>query len=75
MSTVLALTSDVLLEIHAWHFAEFGLAKSLMSPSTAERPLTPQLEEELVIAASREFYDNAESGNLHKGTMKLAFEW
>lgn len=28
-----------------------------------------------MLAASREFYDNAETGNLHSGNMKLAFEW
>lgn len=55
--------------------AEFGLAQSLLHPASAEPPLPPAVEEELVIAASREFYDNAESGNLHKGDMKLAFDW
>lgn len=55
--------------------AEFDLAKSLFSPSSGERPLDAGTEVALVLAASREFYDNAETGNLHMGNMKLAFEW
>jgi hypothetical protein len=47
----------------------------LFRPSSIAAPLDPRIEEELVIAASREFYDNAETGNLHKGDMKLAFDW
>lgn len=38
-------------------------------------PLDPHVVEDLVISASREFYDNAEEGNLNEGEMKLAFEW
>lgn len=62
-----------------------SLARSLFSGSTSislgdtsasTPPLEPGVVEELVIAASREFYDNAEDGNLHSGAeMKLAFEW
>lgn len=51
-----------------------GLAKSLLQPSSAAAPLEPGIVQELVISASREFYDNAESGNIHEGDMKLAFE-
>ncbi|GAA5866899.1 hypothetical protein JCM3774_004597 [Rhodotorula dairenensis] len=67
----------------------FSLARSLFDPtpsssaSTAAAaatttstlaPLPPTVVEELVISASREFYDNAESGNLHTDEMKLALE-
>jgi hypothetical protein len=31
--------------------------------------------EQLVIDASREFFDNASSGNMYHGYMKLAYEW
>jgi len=31
--------------------------------------------ESLVLAASVEFYENAETGNLHEGEMKLAYAW
>jgi hypothetical protein len=33
------------------------------------------MQEQLVLDASRELYDNSESGNLHRGSMKLAYEW
>jgi neuroblastoma-amplified sequence len=55
--------------------AGFGLAKSLFNPSSGERPLDPTTQQDLVLKASHEFYDNAESGNLHRGNMKLALEW
>lgn len=32
-------------------------------------------EQALVIAASREFFENAETGNYHAGEMKLAYDW
>lgn len=38
-------------------------------------PLDRSSIEELVLAASREFYDNAETGNLHSGEMKQAYGW
>lgn len=53
----------------------FSLARALFEPSSVEAPLEPHVVEELVVAASREFYDNAEAGNLHEGDMKLALEW
>ena len=31
--------------------------------------------ESVVLATSREFYENAESGNIHTGDMKLAYDW
>ncbi|GAA5969253.1 hypothetical protein JCM11641_007529 [Rhodosporidiobolus odoratus] len=52
----------------------FSLARSLFEPSSTSPPLEPAAVEELVISASRELYDNAEEGNLHKGEMKLAFD-
>ncbi|KAA1065456.1 hypothetical protein PGT21_016055 [Puccinia graminis f. sp. tritici] len=53
---------------------KFKLAKSLFS-STSDGPLLEaSTQEELVIAASREFYDNAESGNLHTREMKMAYD-
>lgn len=38
-------------------------------------PLDHDSVEDLVLAASREFYDNAETGNLHSGEMKQAYSW
>ncbi|KAF8337468.1 uncharacterized protein EI90DRAFT_2910408 [Cantharellus anzutake] len=51
----------------------FDIAKKLLSNSQVKK-LGPQTIEELCLAASREFYDNAESGNLHSGDMKLAYD-
>ena len=31
--------------------------------------------ESIVLQTSREFYENAESGNIHTGEMKLAYDW
>lgn len=31
--------------------------------------------EEICLACSQEFYDNATSGNYHFGDMKLAYDW
>jgi hypothetical protein len=54
---------------------EFKLAKSLFSSTTDDSLLDPSTLEELVIAASREYYDNAESGNLRTRDMKMAYDW
>ncbi|KAI9626973.1 hypothetical protein H4Q26_017606 [Puccinia striiformis f. sp. tritici PST-130] len=53
---------------------KFKLAKSLFSSTTEGPSLDASTQEELVIAASREFYDNAESGNLHTREMKMAYD-
>ncbi|GAA6031922.1 hypothetical protein JCM8097_003338 [Rhodosporidiobolus ruineniae] len=54
----------------------FSLARSLFAPSSgaAPPPLEPGVVEQLVVEASREFYDNAEEGSLHRGEMKMAYE-
>ncbi|KZW02565.1 hypothetical protein EXIGLDRAFT_705207 [Exidia glandulosa HHB12029] len=52
----------------------FDIARSLLNPSEVQRPLEPHAVEELVLEASHEFYDNASSGNLHHGEMKLAYD-
>lgn len=67
-------------------WAGFSLARALFDPAPSSSasagatspppaPLPPPVIEELVISASREFYDNAESGNLHTEEMKLALDW
>lgn len=61
----------------------FELARSMFDPSpsssfsadTPAPPLEPPVVEDLVISASREFYDNAESGNQHSDEMKMALQW
>lgn len=53
---------------------EFDVAKKFLTNSSV-RKLNAKSIEELCLAASREFYDNASSGNLHVGDMKLAYDW
>lgn len=31
--------------------------------------------EQLILDAEQEFFDNATTGNMHEGNMKLAMEW
>ncbi|KAG8928876.1 hypothetical protein FRC02_006371 [Tulasnella sp. 418] len=52
----------------------FQLAKKLLNPRTSTRPLSVKAVEELCLATSREFYDNAQSGNFNFGEMKLAYD-
>lgn len=54
---------------------EFKLAKALFSSPCGGYQLPPEVQEELVISACREYYDNAESGNQNVGEMKLALDW
>ncbi|KEI37749.1 uncharacterized protein L969DRAFT_96267 [Mixia osmundae IAM 14324] len=53
---------------------KFTLARSLLNPSTGERPLGLETERELVLLASRELYDTSDTLNMHKGNMQLAYE-
>jgi len=41
----------------------------------AEHGLSPLTLEEVALTTSRELYDNAETGNIHTGEMKLAYDW
>lgn len=43
--------------------------------ATRPAPLDRPTMELIVLAASVEFYENAETGNLHEGDMKLAYNW
>jgi hypothetical protein len=40
-----------------------------------EYDLSDDVLEEVALATSRELYDNAETGNIHTGDMKLAYDW
>lgn len=40
-----------------------------------EYDLSSSIIEEVALATSRELYDNAETGNIHTGDMKLAYDW
>ncbi|KAF8299282.1 hypothetical protein DL93DRAFT_2067916 [Clavulina sp. PMI_390] len=52
---------------------KFDAAKKFLGNSSV-RKLASKSIEELCLTASREFYDNASSGNLHVGDMKLAYD-
>ncbi|KAL7285139.1 hypothetical protein ACG7TL_000231 [Trametes sanguinea] len=53
----------------------FDIAKKLLRSSSLRDSLDQQVIEEICLACSQEFYDNATSGNYHFGDMKLAYDW
>ncbi|CAE6511414.1 unnamed protein product [Rhizoctonia solani] len=52
----------------------FDMAHDMLNPRGIPPPLSTDAVESLCLAVSREFYDNATSGNIHSGDMKLAYE-
>ncbi|CAB4488239.1 unnamed protein product [Rhizophagus irregularis] len=55
-------------------YGKFNLARKIILPTDQPQPLDITVAEQLVIDASREFFDNAPSGNMYHGYMKLAYE-
>ena len=53
----------------------FRLAKDLMVGPKRDKTLDIGRAEQLVLDAEQEFFDNATTGNMHDGNMKLAMEW
>ncbi|KAL1951057.1 hypothetical protein VTO73DRAFT_206 [Trametes versicolor] len=53
----------------------FNIAKKLLHSSSVQLSLDHQVVEDICLACSQEFYDNATSGNYHFGDMKLAYDW
>ncbi|KAI0034271.1 secretory pathway protein Sec39-domain-containing protein [Vararia minispora EC-137] len=53
---------------------KFAIAKSLLHSKKSPLGLKDETIEDICLAASREFYDNAGSGNYHFGDMKLAYD-
>jgi hypothetical protein len=53
----------------------FDVAKELIYSKHRKLTLKPSKIEDLCLAASREFYDNASSANYKVGDMKLAYDW
>ncbi|CAG8495424.1 2174_t:CDS:2, partial [Ambispora gerdemannii] len=53
---------------------KFLLAREILFPIDQPNPLDISTAEKLVIDSSREFFDNATSGNMHYGYMKMAYE-
>ncbi|CAE6406860.1 unnamed protein product [Rhizoctonia solani] len=52
----------------------FDMAHDMLNPRGIPPPLPTDVVENLCLRVSREFYDNATSGNIHSGDMKLAYE-
>ncbi|KAF9518305.1 hypothetical protein BS47DRAFT_1375413 [Hydnum rufescens UP504] len=52
---------------------KFNIAKKLLQNPNVKK-LDAKTIENLCLTVSREFYDNASSGNLHHGDMKLAYD-
>ncbi|EGO05166.1 hypothetical protein SERLA73DRAFT_164715 [Serpula lacrymans var. lacrymans S7.3] len=52
----------------------FNIAKDMLRSANQKLSLSSDAVEDICLAASREFYDNASSGNYKFGDMKLAYE-
>ncbi|KAG8825961.1 hypothetical protein FRC17_008441 [Serendipita sp. 399] len=52
----------------------FAVAKRIKGRGRAAQYLTESVVEQLCLDVSREIYDNATSGNMHRGEMKQAYE-
>ncbi|KAJ3297076.1 hypothetical protein HK104_000885 [Borealophlyctis nickersoniae] len=52
----------------------FELAKRIMQPDRGLPPLPIEVSEKLVIDAAREFYDNAEDGDMYRGYLKKSWD-
>ena len=55
--------------------SDFDAARRMIRRFESEYDLSDDLLEEVALATSRELYDNAETGNIHTGDMKLAYDW
>ena len=54
---------------------DIPIAKALLRARRGMRLLPDDVIESLCLECSREFYDNANSGNYNFGDMKLAYDW
>lgn len=52
----------------------FGVARKVIQRLQPEGYFTPQTLEDVVLTTSKELYMRAETGNIHTGDMKLAYE-
>ncbi|KAG6911534.1 hypothetical protein DXG01_011836 [Tephrocybe rancida] len=53
---------------------KFGIARDILRSSSHRSSLEPSKVEEICLECSREFYDNAQSGNYKFGDLKLAYD-
>lgn len=54
---------------------DFEVARSLLRKTKSKLSLDAADVENICLSCSREFYDNASSGNYKVGDMKLAYDW
>jgi hypothetical protein len=54
---------------------EFSIAKMLLHVPNSKLALDPEIIEDICLSCSREFYDNASSGNYKFGDMSIAYNW
>jgi hypothetical protein len=57
------------------HHVDFDIARVLLHKTRTKLSLAPSAVEDICVSCSREFYDNASSGNYKMGDMKLAYDW
>lgn len=53
----------------------FDIAREFLDQRHRKLNLSAAAVEDVCLSASREFYDNASSGNYKIGNMKLAYDW
>ena len=72
---VQAVSSADLREANIADLPDFDAARRMIRRFQAEYDLSDMVLEQVALATSRELYDNAETGNIHTGDMKLAYDW
>jgi len=72
---VQAVSSADLREANIADLPDFDAARRMIRRFQAEYALSDSVLEQVALATSRELYDNAETGNIHTGDMKLAYDW
>jgi len=76
LAGVLASGSELLSNVSVCGLtAEFDITRKMVTKLRVEETVSDVMLEGVVLQTSREFYENAESGNIHTGDMKLAYDW
>jgi hypothetical protein len=77
LNGILGSGSEYLLLPLCWTelMPDFDVARRMIRRFETEHGLSASTLEEVALATSRELYDNAETGNIHTGDMKLAYDW
>lgn len=54
---------------------DLDVARRMINRFETEHDLDPVMLEKVVLETSNELYDNSETGNIHTGEMKVAYDW